>query len=99
MNRRQRRLKAKEIIKVHRVKNAQLNKHSAFLAALNNLPDEELELLKTNTHENTFIQMYYNTLKESVEEVMRLRIAADTLLGKTKVQDQENKSNNSDVES
>ena len=48
MNRRQRRLKAKEIIKVHKVKNAQLNKHSAFLAALNNLPDEELELLKTN---------------------------------------------------
>lgn len=84
MNRRNRRLKAKQILKVHKIKNKQLNNHAAFLAALNNLPDEELDLLKTNTHENTFIQMYYNNLRDSVEEVMRLKIAADTLLGKNK---------------
>jgi hypothetical protein len=79
MNRFHRRLKIKELNKLYEIKNTQLNKQSAFLSALQTLPDEELNLLKENKHENSFVQMYYNTLNEQVTEVMRIKMAIETL--------------------
>jgi hypothetical protein len=79
MNRFHRRLKIKELNKLYEIKNNQLNKQSAFLSALQTLPDEELNLLKENKHENSFVQMYYNTLNEQVTEVMRIKMAIETL--------------------
>lgn len=86
MNRKYRRLKAQELTKIHKIKNDNLNKQAAFLSALQTLPEDELNLLKENKHENTFIQMYYNTLSNQVEEVMRLKMAIDTLRAKRDIE-------------
>lgn len=84
MNRRFRREKIRELKSLLTQESRKLHAHKAFIMSLENLPEEDIQLLKDGQYKkNEFVQMYFNLVKDIHSNILTYQTTIAALSRKT----------------